>query len=334
MLLNEKKLINTLKKFINEALKTSDFENFSMSRKDQGSHPMYKGKRNGKEYFIKFPGMGEYKSENNGSILNALNEYLFFKLYELYANAGTENMQYFRQPSDVQLVMMPNNRGGVNLGIGSVRATVTDEFSRGGYEMLGYNIKKYVAEIWDDAGLHVGSRYYVDSLFANWDQPKNVIYDVEKNAETGKYKFKGVTGIDPGGSGFYRARGERKAPKDFANAEDVSELDKFGQQYSPDIRDGAGGTYLYPLRNDQLSQRIFFSVSKEDIVNKIDEVCADVTQDLIDNRLEDFEPNLLQNFQNDCEQLKQILPRRYDIIEQRIRTGRIPKTIRTTKNKF
>jgi len=333
MLLNERKLINTLKKLIKEALKSTDFQNFRISPKDKGSHPMYKGSRDGKEYFIKFPGTGRFT--NDGPILNALNEYLFFKLYELYANAGPENKQYFRQPSDVQLVMMNNNRGGVNLGIGSVTATVTDEFGGGGgYQSVGYKIKEYVNEIWHDAGLHVGSRYYVDSLFANWDQPKNMIYDIEKNKATNKYKLKGVTGIDPGGSGFYRARGERKEPSQFADSTDVTELDQFGRMPSRDIRDGAGGTYLYPFRNDSLSQRIFFSVSKEDIINKISEVCNEVSQDLIDNSLADFEDNLLENFQNDCERLKEILPRRYDIIANRIKTGNIPRTEKTSKNQF
>lgn len=275
--------LSSLRRIIKESLNEISYNEFinPTESEEASSHELYTGQRNNKKYFIKFPEIA----------LQTLNEYMAYKIYQLYAE---KNPDYVIQPDDVYVVIHPN----LSVGI----ATSASE----GKEINGRNIIHYYGqEIYDAFAEHVGSRYYIDAFMANWDQSKNILIAVEKNEE-GKYKFKKSTAIDPGGWGPFRARGERKGR---AFGKEVGELKTFLDPNVP-----GANSFIFPKRNDAIAREIFLSVSINEILQRINEVCIEVCEELKQYGLN----SLCAEFEKECQDISSILKDRHEFIMNKI----------------
>jgi hypothetical protein len=274
--------LNELRKIIKKSLneiKYSEFSDIKYSN-NASSHDLYTGSRNNKNFYIKFP----------AGMLQTLVEYLAYRIYELYAE---KNPDYVVQPDEIYLVIN-NNTVGI--------ATSEGE----GRDLSGRSIINfYGKEIYDAFARHVGSRYYIDALMANWDQSKNVLIAIKQN-ENGENTFAKSTAFDPGGSLTFRAQGAKKGSR---FGYDVGELETFLDPAIPGMN-----SYIYPYRDEEVAKKIFMSVSIDEIMNRINQVCAEVCEELNNNNFS----SLCAEFKAECAEISDKLYNRHIYIMNKI----------------
>ena len=275
--------LNELRKIIRKQLNEIKYSEFSdiKSSSNASSHALYTGSRNNKNFYIKFP----------AGMLQTLVEYLAYRIYELYAE---KNPDYVIQPDEIYIVI--NND---TVGIATSEAS--------GREMNGRNIINfYGKEIYNAFAKHVGSRYYIDALMANWDQSKNVLISIKQN-EKGENTFEKSTAFDPGGSLTFRAQGAKKGNRFGYN---VGELETFLDPNVPGTN-----SYIYPHRDEEVARKIFMSVGIEDIINRIKLVCVEVCEELNNNGLS----SLCSEFKAECNEISDKLYNRHMYIINKIK---------------
>lgn len=165
-----------LRKYIKRVLseiKTSEYEELIDRSEMVSSHPIYSGRYQGREHFVKFP----------SNEIQTLNEFLAYRIYSLYD---------VKIPDSYHIVFNDKGRLGIS----------TETFEGGIYKG-----RRAQPKLRDSFNVNVGSMYYVDAMMANWDAAKNVLVNFDKFNNQGELDYRM---IDPGGALDFRARGERK----------------------------------------------------------------------------------------------------------------------------
>lgn len=168
--------MSVLRKYIKRVLseiKTSEYEELVDRSEMVSSHPIYSGRYQGREYFVKFP----------SNEIQTLNEFLAYRIYSLYD---------VKIPDSYHIVFNDEGRLGIS----------TEAFKGGIYKG-----RRAQPELRDTFNVNIGSMYYVDAMMANWDAAKNVLVNFDKFKNQGELDYRM---IDPGGALDFRARGERK----------------------------------------------------------------------------------------------------------------------------
>ena len=183
---HSKRYLKSFISYVIKEIKKSEFDDLERRQDMESSHPIYTGRHNERDYFVKFP----------SNEIQTLSEFLAYKIYSLYD---------VKIPDSFSLVF-DDDDGSIGIS--------TESFSGGIYKG-----RRASDNLRSKFNVNVGSMFYIDAFLANWDAAKNVLVNFDKFNKEGELDYRM---IDPGGALNFRARGERK---DSMFTDDVAELD-------------------------------------------------------------------------------------------------------------